>query len=369
MKKRNIYISAIIIVFVIIILIILFFNIYLKNINQIKIGLILPLTGAGKNSGNDLINGIQLATDEANKWGGINNRKIKLIIRDSESNPDKAVQLFYEIENKYKPLLYMTSLSTVSLKLSEEAEKNNVILCCLSTAAPEITENKKHVYRYWPLTNEEIAPLFKIFEKININNIGLLYLNDLFGNSIKNNLIKTNTKYEFLCLPYESIEKDFDKITKKVADKKTICIIGYDAHETLIINNLLKNNYKGIIIGVNTIITAFLREGFKLNNFYGTSPLIYNENYQFNKKIKVIYEKKFNAKFNHFSGNGYDMSQIIFELLKDKNINSSALEEYLNNGFVHIGVFGTVVVKKGMHNFSFDLYPVKVENGKILYDW
>lgn len=337
--------------------------------NQIKIGLILPLTGAGKNSGNELLNGIQLAADEANKWGGINNKKVKLIIRDCESNPDKAVKLFYEIEKKEKPLFYMTSLSVVSLKLSEEAEKNNVILCCISAQAPEITQNKKYVYRYYPLANDEIAPLFKIFEKIKINNFGLLYLNDPFGNSLKNDVIKTNTKYEILCLPYESTEKDFDKITEKVINKKAICIIGYDAHETLIINNLLKNNYKGLIIGINTIITAYLREGFKLDNFYGTSPLIYNGNYQFSKKIKEIYEKKFNAEFNHFAGNGYDMSQIIFELLKDKKINRSLLEEYLNNGFVHTGVFGTVVVKKGMHDFSFELYPVKVENGKIIYDW
>jgi len=369
MKKKYICISFITAGVVIIILFVLFFNIYLKNINQIKIGLILPLTGGGKYSGGELLKGIQLAVDEANKWGGINNKKVKLIIRDCESNPDKAVQLFYDMEKKEKPLFFMTSLSTVSIRLAEEAEKNNVILISLTSTAPEITLNKKYVYRYWLLPNNEVEPLFKIFEKIKINNIGILYLNDPFGNSIKNDVIKTNTKYKISSLPYESTENDFDKITKKIIDKEAVCLIAYDSHIAPIINSLLKNNYKGQIIAINTVIISFLRGDFKLDKFYGNSPLIYNENYQFSKRIKGIYEKKFNAEFNHFAGNGYDMSQIVFELLKDKKISRALLQEYLNNSFVHTGIFGTVVVKKGMHDFSIDLYPVKVENGKILYDW
>jgi ABC-type branched-subunit amino acid transport system substrate-binding protein len=368
MIKKNVFFYAVITGVVIIILFAFLFNIYFKNNNQIKIGLILPMTG-GTSSGDELLKGIQLAADEANKWGGINNKKIKLIIRDCESNPDKAVQLFYEIEKKEKPLFYVTSLSVVSLKLAEEAEKNKVILFSLTSTAPEITLNKKYVYRYWLLPNNEVEPLFKIFEKISINNIGLVYLNDSFGNSIKNDLIKTNTKYKISSLPFESAQKDFDKISKGMMDKDAVCLIAYDSHVAPIINSLLKNNYKGQIIGINTIIISYLRGDFKLDKFYGNSPLIYNENYQFSKRIKENFEKKFQTKFNHFAGDGYDMSQIVFDLLKDKNISRSLLGEYLNNGFVHTGIFGTIVVKKGIHDFMIDLYPVKVEKGKIIYDW
>lgn len=57
---------------------------------SIKIGLILPLTGASARLGQEVLNGAQLAVEEINEKGVLG-RKIELIIEDDEGNPDKCL--------------------------------------------------------------------------------------------------------------------------------------------------------------------------------------------------------------------------------------------------------------------------------------
>ncbi len=51
---------------------------------EYKIGTIVPLTGGGATLGIPMANGMQLAVDEINNAGGVNNHKIKLVIQDGK---------------------------------------------------------------------------------------------------------------------------------------------------------------------------------------------------------------------------------------------------------------------------------------------
>src|SRR5262245_46563116 len=57
---------------------------------NIKIGVIQPLTGPFAASGNYVANGARIAMDEINAKGGILGQKIELIIEDNKSNPTEA---------------------------------------------------------------------------------------------------------------------------------------------------------------------------------------------------------------------------------------------------------------------------------------
>ena len=91
----------------------------------IKIGVTSPITGAAGNIGVQMRDGMQMAVDEINSRGGINGRAIELIIADDESNPEKAKKVFLEIEETHAPLLYISSLSSVSTAVSILAEENS----------------------------------------------------------------------------------------------------------------------------------------------------------------------------------------------------------------------------------------------------
>ena len=57
---------------------------------DIKIGVVLPLTGSVSSFGKSGQNGIMLLEDQVNKSGGINGRNVKFIFEDDEAKPDTA---------------------------------------------------------------------------------------------------------------------------------------------------------------------------------------------------------------------------------------------------------------------------------------
>ncbi|MBV8411334.1 MAG: ABC transporter substrate-binding protein [Alphaproteobacteria bacterium] len=68
----------------------------------IKIGYLPALTGPSSSTGIGINRGTQLAVDEINNAGGINGRKIELIVRDTQSDPTKAVNAVAELAQRAK---------------------------------------------------------------------------------------------------------------------------------------------------------------------------------------------------------------------------------------------------------------------------
>lgn len=64
---------------------------------QIRIGFHAPLTGFAASDGKSALNGAQLAVDQINARGGVNGKKIELVVNDDQARPDQAVPL----ANKY----------------------------------------------------------------------------------------------------------------------------------------------------------------------------------------------------------------------------------------------------------------------------
>ncbi len=68
----------------------------------IKIGYLPALTGPSSSTGIGINRGTQLAVEGINADGGINGRKIELIVRDTQSDPTKAVNAVAELTQRQK---------------------------------------------------------------------------------------------------------------------------------------------------------------------------------------------------------------------------------------------------------------------------
>ena len=68
----------------------------------IKIGYLPALTGPSSSTGVGINRGTQLAVELINKDGGIKGRKIELIVRDTQSDPTKAVNAVAELTQRAK---------------------------------------------------------------------------------------------------------------------------------------------------------------------------------------------------------------------------------------------------------------------------
>ena len=65
-----------------------------------KIGVSEPLSGAASSLGVPVVESVKAAAEVINANGGINGRKIELVIRDDQSKPDIAVQNFRRLSEE-----------------------------------------------------------------------------------------------------------------------------------------------------------------------------------------------------------------------------------------------------------------------------
>jgi len=87
----------------------------------IRIGYLPALTGPSSSTGVGISRGTELAVQEINAAGGINGRQLELVVRDTQSDPTKAVNASAELTNQEKvqvvfgPLNSGESLAVVPL--------------------------------------------------------------------------------------------------------------------------------------------------------------------------------------------------------------------------------------------------------------
>src|SRR5476649_1697097 len=68
----------------------------------IKIGYLPALTGPSSSTGIGINRGTELAVAEINAAGGIGGRQIELVVRDTQSDPTKAVNAVAELTQRQK---------------------------------------------------------------------------------------------------------------------------------------------------------------------------------------------------------------------------------------------------------------------------
>jgi branched-chain amino acid transport system substrate-binding protein len=109
--------------------------------NEILIGTILDISGPIAAFGKQSRNGMQLRLDEINEQGGINGRKLKLLIEDDAYDPRKAVLVTQKLVNQDKVFAVVGHTGTAHNNASMPIQfEKNVINFLPITAAREMYE-------------------------------------------------------------------------------------------------------------------------------------------------------------------------------------------------------------------------------------
>ncbi|WP_444813453.1 ABC transporter substrate-binding protein [Variovorax gracilis] len=105
----------------------------------LKIGLIGPLTGPSSDFGLPMLNGVKLAIDEINSFGGYLGRPLELVIKDDQANPDLGLKLSQELV-KEKVIATIGFCNTgVAMKSIEVFQANQVPLLVPCTTGTPVT--------------------------------------------------------------------------------------------------------------------------------------------------------------------------------------------------------------------------------------
>ncbi len=345
-----------------------------KKKDEIKIGVILPLTGNAASYGESMKNGLELALSELNQMD-FKNDPIELIFEDSEAKPANAVFAINKLitANNVDAIIGPLTSGEV-LSVAPIAEKEKTVLITPTASSPAITKAGDYIFRN--LTSDVfdgIAIARYAFTKLNYKKIAIAYLNNEFGNGLRdafkleaNNLGMIITKEEAFLQDAIDFKTQIELIKKSKSDALFI-VGGKEMGRFLKQASELKMDLPILSVGVFEDPDILRIAGKTIENAYYTfrtfDPNSENEEV---KKFVTSYQSKYLKEPDLYASLSYDaLKMIAFALIK-KDVNSSNLKEELYKIKNFPGVTGmTTVDKNGDVNKPMGIKSVR--NGKFVW--
>jgi branched-chain amino acid transport system substrate-binding protein len=205
-----------------------------KEEKEIKIGAILPLTGDAAKYGQSAKKGMELAIDEINAKGGINNKKLKLIIEDSQGQVKDGISAFNKLITVDKvPMVIGELLSSITLAMAPIANEKKVVVLSPASTAPKITEAGDYIFRNVAsdIVEGQIMAEYA-FKKLKLNKIAIMYINNDYGEGLRDAFKQEFTRLGGLIIDAQAFDQasvDFRSqlIKIKRSNPEAIYLIGY----------------------------------------------------------------------------------------------------------------------------------------------
>ncbi len=232
----------------------------------IKIGLLLPQTGDLGGDDQYMGNAARLAASEINDVGGLLDKEIKLIFKDTGTDSAKAATAATKVISEDHVIAIIGGdASSEALAIAPVAISNNVVQIAVGATSPEYTnlDDNNYCWRTPPSDAFQGKALAK-YLKPKYSTAGIIYIDNSYGKGLKNAF-----KTAF----------GLDKILIEVAFPENP---GTGFSYKLVIDSVLATNpdmvfviayYKSGASIINTLIT----ENHTTDNWYGSEALKNND--------------------------------------------------------------------------------------------
>ncbi len=131
-------------------------------------------------------NGMELAVEQINQAGGVNGKKLELVIRDDNSNPGDAVRVAEELYSRENvDVLTGTFLSHIGLAVSDFAKHKQRFFLASEPLTDKIVweDGNRYTFRLRASTYMQVAMLVPEAAKLNKKRWAIVYPNYEYGQS------------------------------------------------------------------------------------------------------------------------------------------------------------------------------------------
>jgi branched-chain amino acid transport system substrate-binding protein len=297
---------------------------------QIRIGVAEALTGNAAQYGMPIRRGLELAAMEINTGGGINGKKLELVIEDEQGRKEEAINVFKKLIFQSKVLmLFGPTLSNSAQASDPVAQAAKVVVFGTSNTADGITSIGNYVFRN-SVTEADILPVtLKVaMQKTGLKKVAVLYGNDdIFTKSGYDNFAKALKMLQLPVTTTETFAKgdvDFKpQLTKiKASHCDAVVLSALIAEGGPIMVQARQLGLMVPFIGGNGMNSPRVFELAKDNsdNLWVGSPWAVENPAQENKRFIAAYQKAHNGLPDQFAAQAYDALYIAAQALKKINI-------------------------------------------------
>lgn len=172
--------------------------------------------------------GMELGVEQVNAGGGVNGKKVELIVRDDNGNPGDAVRAAEELISREKvDVLTGSFLSHVGLALTDFAKQRKVFFLAAEPLTDKIVweDGNRYTFRLRASTYMQVAMLAPAAAKLNKRRWALVYPNYEYGqssvNTFKQLLKQAQPDVEFVAEQATPLGKvDAGSVVQALSDAK-----------------------------------------------------------------------------------------------------------------------------------------------------
>jgi len=357
MKKNALWTAVMILLF----LSLLSFTGCGKKNEDLRIGVILPLTGDLENYGQSLKKGMELAAEEVNSRGGVQIKKpegIKKVIldlKDSQGKEDVGVSIIKDFIFKEKiKVVIGAGASSVTLAIAPIAEENNTILLSPASSSPEITDAGTFIFRNYPSDLVEGEKMASIAVKnLDSKKIVVFSINNKYGQGIKGVFIK-----KFRSLGGETLRvfnftrgtTDFKAMVEeaKSLEPDTVYLVGYELEVTQLLKEIKTQEFECVKLGTSAFNEAALKQSGD-----AAEMLIfprYEIDLQSEREVVRNFIQKYKLKYSEEPGDyaayGYDALMMLAKAMEHRGDDPDTMQVELLNLREFNGVTGIVDINR-----------------------
>jgi len=350
----------------------------------VKVGIVLPLTGAESKFGEIEKKSFEMALEEINKAGGIKGEKLELVIADDAGNPDVGRSVAERLIGRDKVVMIGGGYSSaVTYAIAKACQQKRMPFLVNTGAADSITaSNWDYIYRLNPPVSEYTGALESLLtEVIKPRTVAILHENTLFGNSGAASFEAACKRLGFKVVlneGYDSLGIDFKPLLSKVKqlNPDVVYMISYIMDASLLMNQSkeLKLTPKMFIGGA----AGFTMPEFKNNTGNVVCMLISATLWHQSLKYPgaMDYFNKFKEKYEtdteYHGAEAYAAAYVIADVLKRaKSYNNEDIKKALSATDM-MTIFGPVKFisyGKLKNQNKATTYVVQWINGKLELVW
>jgi len=328
----------------------------------IKIGALFAMTGPGSFLGAPEAKTAEMFRDRINAAGGINGRKIELLVRDTATTPANAISLAKKLIEEDKVLAIIgPSTSGETMAIKQLCEENRTILISCAAAETIVNPLARYVFKTPQKDSDAARWIFRTMKEMGLTRAGVITSNDGFGVAGAEQLKKLAPESGITIVISESYDKnetDLTGVLTKLKGQNVEAVINWSIVPA---QSLVAKNMKQIALNVPLFQShgfgniRYVQAGGEAANgtLFPCGRLLVAEvlpDSHPQKKLLVEYKREYEARYKEdvstFGGHAYDAMLIITEAIRKAG---STDREKVRDAIESLkGLVGTA----GIFNFS-----------------
>jgi branched-chain amino acid transport system substrate-binding protein len=351
----------------------------------VKVGVLLPLTGAQAKFGEIEKRSFEMAAEEINAMGGVNGKKIELLFEDDTGKPDVGRSGMEKLISREKvPVITGGYSSSVTAAAAPVAQRFQVPFVICTGSADDITEKGyDYIFRINQFASEYPNAVESFLKEVakDVKTVALLYENSAFGQSSSKSFEEDAKRLGLKIVVKEGYQAgaiDFKPILTKVkaANPDMIYMVSYVMDASLLMRQSkeLRINPKMFVGGgAGFTLPEFAKSaGDAANGVFSATLWIETLPFPGAKAYFDKFKKKYGSETEYHGAEAYAAMYVVADALKRaKSITPKDVREALTKTDMKTA-FGPVKFisydKKTQQN-KLDTYLVQWQNGELDAVW